>query len=413
MLLPNVFAALSQYLHTKVFQDHARHPECPAAFTRHRKLTLPTLIAFMLGNLRMGMQAELDQFFAALARQSTLRRCVSEQAFAQARSKLSGDIFAHLNDWLLELVSNHLPRWHGFRLIAADASHLRFAIRHSHLPRAATRDQLAFGLYLPGAEIMLAASLHSVHENERQILFEHLDRLQSDDLLLLDRGYPARWLVAVLNERKIPFCMRADGSGFAAVRHFVRSGRDEAIVTLPAPARNDARDYECAATPQTVRLIRQVSPAGKVRVLITNLLDMHRYPATTFRDLYHQRWRLEEAFKRLKHRMALEHLSGLSQLAARQDFGAKILSDNLHALCCLGAAQEHDVDPSHRINRSYAITALKPVLSAALLGLRWAKAALNETLHLIATRTHCVRPDRAKPRPPRHKPHRHAAYKAC
>ncbi|WP_455281661.1 hypothetical protein [Cupriavidus necator] len=27
MLLPNLFAALSQYLHTKVFQDHARHPE--------------------------------------------------------------------------------------------------------------------------------------------------------------------------------------------------------------------------------------------------------------------------------------------------------------------------------------------------------------------------------------------------
>jgi len=306
-----------------------------------------------------------------------------------------------------------LPRWHGFRLVAADASHLRFAIRHSHLPRAATRDQLAFGLYLPGAEITLVASLHSVLENERQILFEHLDRLQSDDLLLLDRGYPARWLVAVLNQRNIPFCMRADGSGFAAIQRFVRSGRDEAIVRLPAPARIDARDYECAATPQTVRLVRQISPAGKVRVLITNLLDMQRYPAATFRDLYHQRWRLEEAFKRLKHRMALEHLSGLSQLAARQDFGAKILSDNLHALCCLTAAQEHDIDSDHRIIRTYAITALKPVLPALLLGLRWARAALNETLALIATRTHRVRPDRNKPRPPRQKPHRHAAYKAC
>ncbi|CAG9187626.1 IS4 family transposase [Cupriavidus pinatubonensis] len=361
----------------------------------------------------MGVQAELDQFFAALARHNTLRRCVSEQAFAQARSKLSGDVFAHLNDWLLRQVSNHLPRWHGFRLVAADASHLRFAIRDSHLPRAATRDQLAFGLYLPEAEIMLTASLHSVHENERQILFEHLDRLQSDDLLLLDRGYPARWLVAVLNQRNIPFCMRADGSGFAAVQRFVRSGRGEAIVRLPAPARIDARDYECAATPQTVRLIRQISPAGRVRVLITSLLDMQRYPASTFRDLYHQRWRLEEAFKRLKHRMALEHLSGLSELAARQDFGAKILSDNLHALCCLSAAQEHEIDSDRRINRTFAITALKPVLSAALLGLRWAKAALNETLALIATRAHRERPDRNKPRPPRPKPHRHAAYKAC
>jgi len=150
-----------------------------------------------------------------------------------------------------------------------------------------------------------------------------------------------------------------------------------------------------------------------VRVLITNLLDTRRYPAATFRDLYHQRWRLEEAFKRLKHRMALEHLSGLSQLAARQDFGAKVLSDNLHALCCLSAAQEHGIDSDHRINRTYAITALKRVLSAALLGLRWAKAALKETLAVIATRINRVRPDRAKPRPPRDKPHRHAAYKAC
>ncbi|WP_455281663.1 hypothetical protein [Cupriavidus necator] len=75
----------------------------------------------------------------------------------------------------------------------------------------------------------------------------------------------------MLNERKILLCMRGDGSGFAAVRHFVRSGRDEAIVKLPAPARNDARDYGCAATPQTVRLIRQLSPAGKVRVLIKGL----------------------------------------------------------------------------------------------------------------------------------------------
>lgn len=54
------------------------------------------------------------------------------------------------------------------------------------------RHQIAFGLFLPGAEMMRAASLHSIHENERQMLFEHLDLLHSDDLLLLDRGYPCR-----------------------------------------------------------------------------------------------------------------------------------------------------------------------------------------------------------------------------
>ncbi len=98
------------------------------------------------------------------------------------------------------------------------------------------------------------------------------------------------------------------------------------------------QDYECPATSQIVRLVRHVASTGKVRVLMTNLLDTQRFPATDFGDLYHQRWRIEEAFKRLKHRLNLEHVSGLSQLAAMQDFAAKIICDNLQALTTAAGA---------------------------------------------------------------------------
>lgn len=148
-------------------------------------------------------------------------------------------------------------------------------------------------------------------------------------------AFPCRWLVALLNQRGSAFCMRAEKSGnagFARVRDFLRSGQQEAIVTLAAPDRRDATDYECPALPQTVRLVRHVASTGKVRVLMTNLLDMVRFPAAEFGDLYHQRWAIEEAFKRLKHRLNLEHVSGLSQQALLQDFHAKILCDNLQAL---------------------------------------------------------------------------------
>jgi hypothetical protein len=87
--------------------------------------------------------------------------------------------------------------------------------------------------------MMLAASLHGAHENERQMLFEHLDRLGDGDLLLLDRGFPCRWVVALLNQRGIAFCMRAEKSGnagFARVRDFLRSGQQEAIVRRPVPS---------------------------------------------------------------------------------------------------------------------------------------------------------------------------------
>jgi hypothetical protein len=107
--------------------------------------------------------------------------------------------------------------------------------------------------------MMLAASQHSVHEGERQMLFEHFERLREDNMLLLDRGYPSRWLVALLNQRGISFCMRVEksgGNGFKYVRDFLRSDLPEQIVTLSAPDHRDVVDFGCPATPQTVRLVR-------------------------------------------------------------------------------------------------------------------------------------------------------------
>jgi len=156
--------------------------------------------------MRKSVQAELDEFFAHLRQQAQLVRHVSEQAFAHAVAKIPNSPIPRPNDWVIARAQHDgfVSRWLSLRLVAADASTVRFGLRASHVVRAALPDQIAFGLFLPGCEPMLAASLHSVHENERQMLFDHLDRLGSSDLLLLDSGYPCRWLVAVFNQRAIP-----------------------------------------------------------------------------------------------------------------------------------------------------------------------------------------------------------------
>ena len=417
MSLNSLFGELAARLRSAEFLLHAAHPDHPGAFTRQRKLSLPALVALMLSGMRKSVQAELDEFFAHLNNQAQLVRKVSEQAFAQARAKLSLTAIPLLGDWLIERAEHHgfVPRWRGLRLVAADASTVRFGLRASHVKRAALADQILFGLFLPGCELMLAASLHSVHESERQMLFEHLDRLSSTDLLLLDRGYPARWLVAVLNQRGIPFCMRVEksgNSGFTCVREFLRSGLAEQVVTLRAADRRDVIDFECPSSPQTVRLVRHIAPNGQVRVLMTNLFDVVRFPACSFGDLYHQRWRIEEAFKRLKHRLNLEHVSGLSQHAVVQDVAAKVLCDNLQALTTLSAHDDADLPQSARINRSYVHTALKPLLPALLLGKKVAKL-LRVVLRLVATHTYVHRENLSKPRKPGPKPHKYNTQKHC
>lgn len=416
MSLSSLFNDLAAHLQSAEFLATARHSDHPTAFTRRRKLPLVSLVALMLSGMRKSVQAELDTFFAHLQQQAQLVRHVSEQAFALARSKLSLTAIPQLNDWLITRAERggFVPRWHGLRLVAADASTVRFGLRASHVSRAALADQILFGLLLPGPDLMLAASLYPARGcGERQMLFEHLDRLSNTDLLLLDRGYPATWLIAALNQRQLRFCMRVDQSGYACVRKFLRSGATESIVTLTPANHADARDFEIERAPQTVRLVRCTASTGCVRALMTNLFDSERFPESAFAELYHQRWRIEEAFKRLKHRVNLEQVSGLSQQAAVQDVSAKVLCDNLQALTALSAHQQAQLPAHKRINHAYVHTALKPLLPALLLGMKVASLLLQDLLALVAKRTCRHRENQSKPRKSGPKPHRPMTQKNC
>lgn len=362
------------------------------------------LIAFLLSGVRGAVQGELDAFFTLLARRTRLSRGVTASAFSKARSRLFANVFDPLNTELLRLVDEALPdqpRWQGLRVLAADASKVRLTLLNAEGQRG-VREATLFGLFRPGIELFDSLILHSPEVGERQMLFERLDRLGREDMLVLDRGYPGAWLVASLLHRGIPFCMRCDSSStFVAITQFMRSGQDDAVVTLPPPNRRDAVDYECPRQASTVRLIRQVTPDGKVRVLMTSLLNHTRYPAPTFAELYHRRWRIEEAFKRLKHRLSLEHTSGLTWLAACQDVGAKMVCDNLNALATY-LATEHLIAPDSpwRINRTLAFSHLRRFLPQVLSGrLRLTGRLVASLFSEIVKNLQKFIPNRNRPRP--------------
>lgn len=61
----------------------------------------------------------------------------------------------------------------------------------------------------------------------------------------------------------------------------------------------------------------------------------------------------------LKHRLNLEHVSGLSQQAVVHDVAAKIMCDNLQTLATLTARDQADLRVVDRVNHAYPHTALK------------------------------------------------------
>lgn len=359
-------------------------------------------------------QLSLDAFFASLRGGAELQRGISDRAFAAARQRLHVPALHALNDWLVRRADAFVPRWHGLRVVAGDGSVLMPSVRPCHLSRsAASAAQRLFALYLPGAELTLHASVFSTEGSERQMLLEALDLLGPQDVLVLDRGYPATWLVSLLLQRGVRFCIRCDSSsGWAALSHFMRSGAAEAWVTLKPASAHDAAAWGCTRAPARLRLVRQIAPNGAVRVMATNL-EESAAPAHAFAELYHQRWRIEEAFKRLKHRMRIESVSGLSQHALMIDVAAKVLADNLASLMCRAAEQDAQLpNRSRRCNRSYAAEALRRALPRLLVLIADFSALIDQLLQNLARVTQRLVAGRSQPRPNRHvKPHPSLAYK--
>ena len=362
-------------------------------------------------------QVMLDAFYGSLSADGDWQRGISDRGFAQARDKLTWTCLEHLNTFVIKTADTLglIPRWHGLRLVAGDASVLMPAIRPCFTKRFhAKADQRLFVLYLPGAELTLHASVHGADGAERQMLFEALSCLGPDDVLILDRGYPAAWLVAYLTEHNIRFCMRCEKSsgGWAAVRAFAGSDQVDATVTLNKPNKWDCADYGCSGAAPQVRLVRCVTPDGLIRVMATNL-PISQFPTAVFSELYHERWRIEEAFKRLKHQVKLESVSGLTQHALMVDVHAKVLADNLASLVCIGASNLAGFEEKQRTcNRAYAVPCLQRLLPRMVLGLGCLKSLLDKAFELLGANSHRQVPDRSQPRSKNHvKPHPNLAYK--
>ena len=363
------------------------------------------------------VQSALDAFFPSLGAVGA-GVLVSDRALAKARAKLHVPALWALNERLLSCVETQgqLHLFKGRRLVCADGTILAPAQRACLRTRSlAAPVERALGLYLPGNDLMLHVAVGPEAEGERQMLFDQLDRLRRGDVLILDRGYPASWLVQALAQRGIDFVIRCDGDGsWGAARAFLRSGHSQGWHWLSPSDAQQALDWEldgpaCMHT----RLVRHVSCSGRTRVLVTSLSEDVATVAE-LADLYHGRWRIEEAFKRLKHRLGLESVSGLSQHALLVDVATKVLADNLAAVLNRAVPMVSDSPEgvSRQVNRAAASKLFSRCIGAMLLvagGIAQGVHDWRLTLSRCWTR-HI--PGRSRPRNPAHtKPHPSQAYK--
>lgn len=405
---------LFESLKTLVFSEDfkKRHRQKPKDFTRQRCLTFTIVIIFLLNLVKRAMQDELDKFFKLLQGKAIAERFVTKSAFTQARRKLKYEAFIELNQVQVDYFYEYFDplTWQGFRLVAVDGS-------MSELPDIETLGQ-HFGVWHPAAggtcpkarlsqmfdvlnHVTLDAIIAPKTQGERALAELHFVYLKSGDLVLLDRGYPAFWLFALSLKQKAHFCARMTLEGWKVVAQFAATGLDEQIVTLApcAEAIKACQKRKLPTAPIKVRLLRIPLNTGEIEVLATSLLDTQRYPYAFFKDLYHNRWPVEEDYKALKSRIEVENWSGKSVLSIYQDFHAKVFTKNLTAILAQPAqkvvAQEsQEKKYAYQVNMANAFSKMKDTI--VLLFQRTAILSLLEQLWQLMTQTiEPVRPGRS------------------
>jgi hypothetical protein len=342
--------------------------------------------------------------------------------------KLKYQAFIELNHSLVRFFEHHfaVKTWHGFRLLATDGSTVRlphtqdirkhfgaWKVRQGRSSPMARLSQL----FDPLNKITLDAIISPKRVGERQLAAEHFVNLMPNDLVLLDRGYPAWWLFALILSMNGQFCARI-ACKWKSVRAFMASGQMQRILYFPAPTTSikAAQQMGLELKPLKLRLIR-IDNQGKTQILITSLTDTDKYPYGLFSDLYHRRWPVEEDYKTVKSRIELENFSGKSALSVYQDFHAKVLMKNIVSLFALPVNDMLATDTAseakyeYQVNFAYALAAGKNLIPLFFQRSKTKIRSIIEALLSMLLKTiEPIRPGRKYPR--KHRSF-HRKYYAC
>ena len=230
-------------LHSKEFVN--RHKKSEKDFTRLRSLPLQTLFLYFINFIKGSYQDELDHYFKALFRLDVPVVFVTKMALTLARRKLKYSAFIEYNQHLLDFFYDHFKNtktWYRFNLLAIDGTTLKL-FKYRDIRKHFGMMRPNKGPACPMArvsqmfdvlnKVTIDAIINPYRVGERALLRNHMLNLLPNDLLLLDRGYPAYWIFNLILSQGGNFCARISKQ-WKIVQDFIESGAQETFIDLQA-----------------------------------------------------------------------------------------------------------------------------------------------------------------------------------
>jgi hypothetical protein len=273
--VPGLIESIKKTIFSEDFLS--RHRSSPKAFIRKRALPFHQLLFFLMNMNKGSYQDELDHFFKALNHLEVAERIVTKGALTKARKKLKYQSFIELNEHMTSHYYSYFPTitWYGFNLMAVDGSTLRVPDEteiKQHLgvwnvkngdPCPKARISQMFDVL---NKVTVDAIIKPKKDGERELASFHFLNLMPNDLILLDRSYPAFWLFKLIISMGANFCARVSCTKWKVIRKFYRSGQQESVIKLystPLSSRKCAeRGFD--KNPIKVRLVRVELSTGRL-----------------------------------------------------------------------------------------------------------------------------------------------------
>ena len=384
-------------------------------FTRERSLCFADLVQFLLQLGKSSVQQELDIFLDGQQISYT------GSALSQHRKKLDPEIFIHLNDIQIKHYYSQAPfikKWKGYRLIAIDGSTMQLPYSEElveefgHFSTRTENDRkVVMGRISQAYDVLngltLEARLDRYSTSELSLAEQHIPILDDHDLLLMDRGYAAFWLMAMLQCQSTKFAIRLKAQRWKIAKDFLALDVDEEFVTInpSSEAKKKCKQKGIPSSPLRLRLVRVRIMGGEDHILITNLVDEQRYTSRELSNLYRLRWPIEESFKHLKLRGELENLSGKSKRVILQDFHRIVMMANLSNIISKALTRKHVKNLSnnrlstYKLNLTQAFRKSKDLINSMFTdSIKKLIEKLRNFAFQLINQVEIVRPDRQVPR---------------
>lgn len=380
---------------------------------------------------RIGLQREMDAFFKETENETFSIRKITKGGFSKSRRNLAPEAFLELNDiiWKDFYQEVEYLGYKGHRLLAVDGTFLNLPNHESIREEFGIRDMgrgkkkdvpksmcLLSMLYDPVNYMTLDVQPGPTDGSELQLLLKHLAKVDKGDIVIMDRGYPSRYLFSLLQSLGIHFIIRMRPF-WLPYKQLAKSRKQDITVTMEVPD-GDYERYrqQFPGMKKTIkcRLVKVKADNGEEQILCTSLLDSAKYKLNDFGELYGLRWGIEEGFKMYKARVQIEAFSGKTAIAVKQDIYAKAMMMTLCASLAFPIEEkvikEYKADKKaglvahpRKINRTFAYWSTKGILIGMFIK-KMFKRALSVFDKQVEANTEIVRPGRRnlrKKKPPR------------